>query len=82
MNDPVIAQKSPYPVKGKNTFGALAAKVADSHFATAPTREQTFYLRLTLPQRAEHCTFVDASTLRARHCVMARTMRCRLTLHR
>ena len=83
MSDPVIAQKSPIPLrllKEKNIFGALAARVPDSPFATDLTREQIFYRKPIPHPLPELCIFADANTQKARRCVMAHITRCSLTL--
>ena len=83
MSDPVIAQKSPYPVEvveGKNIFGALVARAPVSPFATDLTKEQIFYRKPIPHPRPELCISVDANTQKAHRCVMARTTRCSLTL--
>ena len=83
MSDPVIAQKSPYPVEvveGKKYFWCSCGKSARQPFCDG-SHEGTDFLPQTYTAPATRTLYfsVDANTQKAHRCVMARTTRC-LTL--
>ena len=83
MSDPVIAQKSPYPVEvveGKKYFWCSCGKSARQPFCDGSHEGTDFYRKPIPHPRPELCISVDANTQKAHRCVMARTTRCSLTL--